>query len=273
MKRPLLTLFSTSLLCFGAASARAEGSTDKVSAEALFDEGRKLMAAGKFADACPKFEASQELDPGVGTMLNLADCYEKTGRTASAWAEFRETVSAAHNAGSRDREDIARGRGERPRTEAVLSDDRALEGAGGSSSRGTGRGSSAALGAAIPVDPGRHVIVASAPGKRDGRPRRMSAPKQDHRLSVAVPILPDGASDGAHTGGFAAAATGNGSRFFLERRQHQSDPGLRRRGRRCRRSRRRHRVHDQCVVQVERREGAVQGLPERLFSRCSRFGR
>jgi hypothetical protein len=110
MKRPLFSLFSLSLVFLSAASVRAAGSTDKVSAEALFDEGRKLMAAGKFADACPKFEASQELDPGVGTMLNLADCYEKTGRTASAWAEFRETVSAAHNAGSRDREEIARGR-------------------------------------------------------------------------------------------------------------------------------------------------------------------
>src|SRR5882672_4544932 len=62
---------------------------EKVAAEALFDDGRKLLADGRFAPACEKFEQSEHIDPAVGTLLYLAECYEKSGRTASAWATFR----------------------------------------------------------------------------------------------------------------------------------------------------------------------------------------
>ena len=83
---------------------------DGAAARSLFDEARVLLQQGKAAQACPKLEESQRLDPGMGTLFNLADCYERLGRTASAWAEFREAVSAAHNAGSLDREQAAKQR-------------------------------------------------------------------------------------------------------------------------------------------------------------------
>jgi len=57
-------------------------------AEALFNEGRRLMDAGEVERACKKFEESQRLDASAGTALNLASCYEKRGRTASAWAQY-----------------------------------------------------------------------------------------------------------------------------------------------------------------------------------------
>src|SRR5258706_8273705 len=90
--------------------AQGQSAGDKATSEALFGDGRRLMSQGNYAQACPKFEASLKLDPGVGAMLNLADCYEKNGQTASAWAEFREAGSAARAAGSKDREDLARSR-------------------------------------------------------------------------------------------------------------------------------------------------------------------
>src|SRR3954469_8263227 len=94
-----------------AAPVRAEPtSSDKAAAEGLFSDARRLMVAGKFQEACPKLEASQRLDPAVGTVLNLADCYERSGRTASAWMEFLEAASAARQSGSADREAEARGR-------------------------------------------------------------------------------------------------------------------------------------------------------------------
>src|SRR5215471_15599831 len=91
-------------------SVRAQDAMAKATAEALFADGRRLVAAGDYAAACPKFAASQKLDPGVGTALNLADCYERMGRWASAWAEFRSAASAAHGVGAREREELAEAR-------------------------------------------------------------------------------------------------------------------------------------------------------------------
>src|ERR1700733_5702276 len=82
------------------ARAQTPNPSGKIVAEALFEEGRKLVADGNFADACPKFADSQRLDPSPATLLNLASCYEKQGRSASAWVTYREAASAA-NAASR----------------------------------------------------------------------------------------------------------------------------------------------------------------------------
>src|SRR5258708_26309942 len=67
---------------------RGQDAMTKATAEALFADGRRLVGAGEYAAACPKFAARQKLDPGVGTSLNLADSYERMGRWASAWAEL-----------------------------------------------------------------------------------------------------------------------------------------------------------------------------------------
>src|ERR1019366_5157952 len=60
-------------------------SNTSVAAEALFEEGRSLVAAGKYAEACPKFADSERLGPSVATLLNLAKCWGRGGRTAPAW--------------------------------------------------------------------------------------------------------------------------------------------------------------------------------------------
>ena len=94
----------------GGRPAYAQGASDKAAAESLFDDGKRLYQEKKFAEALPRFEASERLDPGVGTLLYLADCYENLGRTASAWATFREAASVAKVAGKADRERVARER-------------------------------------------------------------------------------------------------------------------------------------------------------------------
>src|SRR4051812_18986266 len=88
-------------------AALAQTEHDQVTAEALFQDGRRLMGAGQYEAACRKFAASQRLDPGVGTMLNLADCHEQLGLTATAWAEYHDIVAAARAAGSKDRAETA----------------------------------------------------------------------------------------------------------------------------------------------------------------------
>lgn len=83
--------------------AAAEG-PDVAGAEALFEQGRKLMAQGKVDEACPKFAESERLAPAAGTALNLATCYEKQGRTASAWGMYHEAISLSITSGQALRE-------------------------------------------------------------------------------------------------------------------------------------------------------------------------
>lgn len=76
--------------------ARADNAA---AAQALFDEGRALLGAGKLELACPKFEASLKLDKTIGTALNLGACSEKLGRVATAWAAYQVAFDLATKAG------------------------------------------------------------------------------------------------------------------------------------------------------------------------------
>jgi hypothetical protein len=151
------------------AGAQGKSGGNRAAAEALFNQGRTLMTAGKFAEACPKFEASQQLDPGLGTMLNLAECYEKTGRTASAWAEYREAIPLARAAGSKARQDLANERAQALQERLSTLTIRAMAGDDTDAHLEVRRDGvavqEAELGSPIPVDPGEHVIEALAPGK------------------------------------------------------------------------------------------------------------
>ncbi len=62
-------------------------------AEALFRDGKQLMAEGKLAEACTAFEGSERLEHNVATVLSLADCREKAEQFASAWALFLQADS------------------------------------------------------------------------------------------------------------------------------------------------------------------------------------
>ena len=74
--------------------AQAQTTQQIATAQALFDEGKRLHKDKNFQEACPKFEASHRIDPGLGTLLYLGDCYEEIGRTASAWARSTGIVPA-----------------------------------------------------------------------------------------------------------------------------------------------------------------------------------
>lgn len=157
-----------SLSLWGAPPARAADASEKAAAEALFDEGVDLLKQGKLESACAKLESSQKIDPGVGTLLYLADCYEKRNLTASAWATFREAASTAEARGD-DRAGIASERAERltPRLSKLsivmeVGQDTSI--AGLEILRDGSNVPKALWGTSIPVDPGEHVILARAPG-------------------------------------------------------------------------------------------------------------
>jgi len=100
-----MTCLSALTIALAPHLARADETSDKAAAEALYQLAQQLMSAGDYANACPKLDASNALDPGVGTLLLLGDCQEKLGKLASAWAAFRE---AAQLAGTRNDAERAR---------------------------------------------------------------------------------------------------------------------------------------------------------------------
>ena len=126
------------------------------------------MANGRAVEACPKLEESQRLDPRSGTLINLASCYEQTGRLASAWGRYVDAATAAKASGNPEREAVARERAAAlaPRLSKLLITvapaTRSLQGLE-LTRDGVALGV-AAWGAALPSDAGEHQVVAKAPG-------------------------------------------------------------------------------------------------------------
>jgi len=152
-----------------AAQASAQ---DQAVAQSLYDEGKKLMGAGNFAGACPKLEESQRLDPTPVTEFYLADCYERAGRTASAWTTFLDLAATEHaNGGPKavERERVARDRAGalEPRLAQIIVDVPAAARVAGLVVKRDGEVvRDGQWGVPIAVDPGKHSIEASAPGKK-----------------------------------------------------------------------------------------------------------
>jgi|SRR6185295_17826668 len=173
--------------------------SDSAAARALFSEGRQLVAAEKYAEACPKFEESLRLDPGIGTQFNLAHCWEKVGRTASAWAMFLDVAAAARAAGQQQRETAAKERAAalEPKLTRlrVLVPEPAPEAKIFRDDQEVGK---AAWGTAMPVDPGEHVVRVTAVGKKEWT-QEVKVPATSRTFSVTVPALEDlpGASEAA----------------------------------------------------------------------------
>ena len=196
--------FATCLLAWPAtAGAQSTADNDKVAAQALFEDARQLVAVGKYAEACPKFADSERLDPSPSTLLNLASCWEKLGRTATAWATYREAESAASAARRSDYASVAE------RHAAALAPTLARltiavsESVDGMQVKRDGVPvGSAAWGTALPVDVGSHTVEAGAPAHK-GWNMTVEVPRDGAQVTVTVPPLeslpPERASPAAPT--------------------------------------------------------------------------
>jgi tetratricopeptide (TPR) repeat protein len=78
--------------CVAVASAQPR---DKKRADKLFEDGRRYLAAKEYALACTAFEQSQAADPAIGTLLNIALCYEDWGHLAAAYRAYLEAEKFA----------------------------------------------------------------------------------------------------------------------------------------------------------------------------------
>jgi hypothetical protein len=189
-------------------SSTAFAQSNDAAAEALFMEGRSLVESGRVEEGCKKLEASQALDPGTGTLIHLGDCYEKLGRTATAWARFREAASRAARDGRTDWETIAKARA--IELEPKLARLRVDAPAGVTVRRDAQDVPAAALGSLLPVDPGDYTIAASAPGKKPWSAQVHVTPSATSTI-VVPPLEDDPASPPPPSDGSAPHPTDSSS--------------------------------------------------------------
>ena len=140
---------------------------DTAAAQALFEQGKRALARHAYDEACPKFEESYRLDPALGALLNLADCYEREGKLATAWGKFVELAEKARAVGQTERAYIGRERAATlaPRLsnlEIDVPQDSRVDGL--EVRRDLTPLGPAEWNAAIPADAGAHTVSATAPG-------------------------------------------------------------------------------------------------------------
>jgi hypothetical protein len=169
--------------------ARAGPHEDSV---ARFDEGRALVKAGRPADAIPKFLASLTAEPSAVAALNLADCYERVGKLASAQERFRQAESLSAAKGDMLRASEARKRAES--LEGRVSRITVLPAPQGVTASAWIDGAplpADAWGKPRPFDPGPHeVVLQTSDGKRQTRIVSLS----EEGTKVTVPFDIEGAA-------------------------------------------------------------------------------
>lgn len=190
MNRSVFLSLLVGSLLLHAGTAAAQDTTKVAAAESLFQEAEALENKGQFDLACGKYQESQQLDPGLGTLLHLAQCYEKAGKTASAWGRYREAMELAVRAGD-ERSEIARKRADNlePKLAKLIISVKPENQVPGLSIARDG----VAVGApqwniAIPVDPGEHTVVATAEGYLPTQAKVVS-PRSAAQLKVEIPKL------------------------------------------------------------------------------------
>jgi hypothetical protein len=222
------------LMLLSAGAARAQG---RAAAEALFNQGREAMTAKDYEAACTRFRESDRIDPAAGTRFNLAFCEEARGKLATAWELFRGVAEQLPR--NDERLPIARQRVQalEPRLPRLT-----LRLAPGAPRDTKVSGADVELGAdgfgvPLPMDPGKHLLVASAQGRArasfeialvEGQkaeleiapgpalPVEREAPARSGPASVAVPVAgpreaaknPDRSGDASRTLGYVLGALG-----------------------------------------------------------------
>jgi hypothetical protein len=182
---PALLVFTafTAFTAFSAGRAHAD-SPKQNPAEAAFREGRALMESGDLERACAKLAESQAIEPAAGTLLNLAECQEKRGLTASAWTTYQEAAKASAARGRADWEKLAASKVDALGRIVPRVTYRAESG-----TTVTQDGVVVRVDEALPIDPGSHTVSGNRPGKPPFT-KKFEARNGD-KLTFAIKFDPD----------------------------------------------------------------------------------
>jgi tetratricopeptide (TPR) repeat protein len=162
----------------------APASANTASARASFQRGRSLFDAGETRAACRAFQESLDDELDFETLYQLAACHEQLGNLASSWRMFTRLGNDDPDPGRRARAaELAKNLWQRvakvivtvkePPTQLAVTLD--------------GEAIAAKLDLEIPIDPGQHTVVATAPGYREWRTTANVDPATaEVRVSIAL---------------------------------------------------------------------------------------
>jgi hypothetical protein len=186
-------------------------------AEGLFNRGLADMQAGLYEAGCPTLRRSYDIDHSPGTLFTLAECEAKQGKVASAAADYESylalyaSMPPSRQARHRERATIAEAKRaalerDAPKLTLVLP-----PGApSGTEVRRDGRAYAAAdIGAALPVDPGEHVVTTQAPGGSVTELHVILRNAETKQLTLEVKAPPGGTGpDAKRVGVYVAGGIG-----------------------------------------------------------------
>jgi hypothetical protein len=152
----------------------------------------ELTSAPSDAFVCSPQLATARSEGTIEAKIELADCYARAGKTASAYAEYRATHELASKIGDK------RGREARDRADALESHlsklivilDGPAQVKGMQIFRDGVAMDATELGRWTPVDPGMHTILVTAPERKPWE-RRVRIAAEGGTESVTVPVLHD----------------------------------------------------------------------------------
>lgn len=163
---------------------------DPVRADALFQEALTLLDAGDWARACPKFLESYTADASVGALLNLGACHEREGKLLEAKARYLEALERNRSVSDSLRQEAVRAEVEKAmsaletRTPRILVTGLPV----GAQLTIDGKPVQAIALAGVAVDPGEHVVRATAVGFKPSEVR--VSLKEAERRPIALTLAP-----------------------------------------------------------------------------------
>jgi len=170
-----------------APTARAQDEPDPAAAE-LFRQGRDLIKKGDWKAGCEKLDASMQRYASVSTLLNLALCRQEEGRVATAAAMVQQALVLNRDTAGKQRRDRLQASGEEmlAKLEPRISRLRVMVVPAVEGARASEAGRNLPLDTSVPLDPGNHELLLSAPGRPDTK--RQVSLREGETLSIEMSV-------------------------------------------------------------------------------------
>jgi hypothetical protein len=201
--------FGAALALVASSGVAIAQSGDVATAEVLFRQGKQMLDAKDYAQACPRLAESYRLDPATGALFALAACHEGQGKLASAWNEYSEALTRAQKDGRADRISAAKERIQaiEPRLSslAIKVSDSVVALPGFELKRDGVALGKVVVGVPVPVDGADHTVEVSAAGKKPWK-ATVAVEREKDKKVVSVSSLDEAAPASATAAPPAPAA-------------------------------------------------------------------